>query len=377
MKILVDANIFTRKQKTGVDYYTRSLVFAAAREMPADTFILAYYGKGAIDVPADIKNIRIKRIWWLPSKMYGLHRHYLRFLPLELFMPVRVDAMLFADFGCPATLQKVPKLSVIHDLAYKIHPQYVVPKHAIFLDQLVRHNLKQATELIAISESTKRDIIEQYGYDASKISIIPPAVDTSEYKVAAQKEVNSIKSKYGIKGDYILFLSTLEPRKNVAGIIKAYSQLPKAQQEKYQLVLAGKKGWLDEEIEELCAQMGDRVVKTGRVASSEKSALYTGASLFAFPSAFEGFGIPILEAMACNVPVITSNLSSMPEVAGETALIVDPNDIQAITDAMERVLTDRTLAQKLRVLGSKRAMEFTWNNSGQKLAKLLRSLVKS
>lgn len=377
MKILVDANILTRKQKTGVDYYTRNLVFAAARAMPNDTFVLGYYGSGHIDIPSDIKNIRLKRVWWLPSKMYGLHRHYLRFLPLELLMPERADAMLFSDFGCPVTIQKVPKVAVVHDLAYKLHPQYVVASHAAFLDQLVQHTLRLATHVIAISESTKTDIIEQYGYDKNNISIIVPAADTTEYHPASQQEIKTVKSKYNIAGDYILFLSTLEPRKNVAGIIQAYSKLPVALQQQYQLVLAGKKGWLDDDIEELCQQMGERVLRTGRVESADKVALYSGATVFAFPSAFEGFGIPILEAMACGTPVITSNLSSMPEAAGDAALMVDPNNIQEITKALTNVLMDKQLAQKLTVLGTKQAAKFTWQKSGQQLANLLRQLVKN
>lgn len=377
MKILVDANILTRKQKTGVDYYTQALVFAAARALPNDTFVLGYYGKGTITVPEDIKNIHIKRIWWLPSKMYALHRHYLRFLPLELLMPVRADAMLFSDFGCPATLQKVPKLAVIHDLAYKLHPQYVIAKHAAFLDKLVQHTLKQATHVIAISESTKKDIIEHYGYDENKISIVYPAVDTDHYSPASNQEIEQVRKKYGISGDYILFLSTLEPRKNVVGIIKAYNVLSPELGAKYQLVLAGKKGWLDDDIEKLCQKMGERVLRTGRIESSEKAALYTGAALFAFPSAYEGFGIPILEAMACNVPVITSTVSSMPEVAGDAAIIVDPDNIHDIAGAFTKVLTDTGLAQDLRMQGAERAKEFTWQKSGQQLATLLRSLVKN
>lgn len=377
MKILVDANILTRKQKTGVDYYTRSLVFAAARAMPDDRFVLGYYGKGTIEVPKDITNIKVKRIWWLPNKAYGLHRHYLRFLPLEFFMPVRADIMLFSDFGCPVTIQNVPKLAVIHDLAYKLHPQYVLPGHAAFLDKLVQHTLKQATHVIAISESTKKDVVEQYGYDENKISIVYPAVGTDQYSSASDKEVQQVRSKYGINGDYILFLSTLEPRKNVVGIIKAYNLLSPELRAKYQLVLAGKKGWLDDDIEELCQKMGERVLRTGRVESVEKAALYTGATLFAFPSAFEGFGIPILEAMACDVPVVTSNVSSMPEVAGDAAIIVDPNDIHDIAQALTKVLVDKQIAQDLVQAGRKRITQFTWQKSGQKLAYLLRSLVKN
>lgn len=377
MKILVDANILTRKQKTGVDYYTQELVFAAARAMTEDTFILGYYGGGTITIPKDITNIRLKRIWWLPSKMYALHRHYLRFVPLELLMPVRADAMLFSDFGCPVTIQHVPKLAVIHDLAFKIHPKYVIAKHAVFLDQLVRHTLKQATKIIVISESTKKDVVGQYGYDANNISIVYPAVDTAQYAPASAQEVEQVKTKYGISDEYLLFLSTLEPRKNVAGIIKAYNILAPELRAKYQLVLAGKKGWLDDEIEQLCSKMGERVLRTGRVASSDKAALYTGAKVFTFPSAFEGFGIPILEAMACGTPVITSNVSSMPEVAGDAAIVVDPNNIHDIAAALTKILTDDDLAKELQKQGNERIKEFTWQKSAGQLAALLRSLVKN
>jgi glycosyltransferase involved in cell wall biosynthesis len=330
-----------------------------------------------IPVPEDIKNITVKRVWWLPSKMYGLHRHYLHFLPLELLMPVKADAMVFSDFGCPTTIQKVPKLAVIHDLAYKIHPEYVVAKHAQFLDKLVKHTLKNASRVIAISESTKKDLIEEYQYDAGKIDIISPAVDGNFYKPANDKEVAIVKQKYGIDGDYILFLSTLEPRKNVASIIKAYDLLAPELRAKYKLVLAGKKGWLDDEIEALCEKMGEQVIRTGRVETSEKPALYSDASVFAFPSAYEGFGIPILEAMACGTPVITSNVSSMPEVASDAAIIVDPHNTHDIVEALTKVLTDAELAKQLKRDGLQRAKEFTWQKSGEKLATLLRRVTKN
>lgn len=377
MKILVDANIFTRKQKTGVDYYTLGLVLAAARQMPNDAFVLAHFGSGVINVPEDIKNIRIKRIWWLPSKMYGLYRHYFNFLPLELFMPVRAEAMFFPDFSCPVTVQKVPKLAVIHDLVYLLQPEYVPESHQAFLKSIVGQALQQATAIVVNSHSTKNDIVEAYAYDGAKIKVIPPAVDHVQYQPTDREQIDTAKKKYGIKGDYLLFLSTLEPRKNVAGIIKAYKLLSPELRDKYRLVLAGKKGWLDEEIEDLCEQMGEQVIRTGRVDSEDKAALYSGARLFTFPSAYEGFGMPILEAMACGVPVITSNTSSMPEVAGDAAILVDPSDTHDILQAVIRVLTDKSLAQELKERGLKQAKLSSWERSGQQLANLLRSLVKN
>lgn len=376
MKILVDANIFTRKQKTGVDYYAQGLVFAAARALPDYEFILVHFGGGKIDVPADLRNVTIKRIWWLSSKMYGLHRHYLSFVPFDLLAPVKADIMFFPDFGCPPTIQNVPKLTIIHDLTYLLQPEYVLPGHRSFLDKLVKQALKQCTEVVVNSESTKTDLVNAYR-PSKPINIIPPAVDAEFYKPAANKEVAAVKEKYGIEGDYILFLSTLEPRKNVTKIIKAYDLLSPELRSKYKLVLAGKKGWLDEEIEELCDKMGDQVIRTGRVETDDKPALYTGASLFAFPSVYEGFGMPILEAMACGTPVVTSSTSSMPEVAGDAAIVVEPHNVHDIVDAFTSVLTDANLARQLRNDGLTRATEFTWKKSGQQLANLLQRLTKN
>lgn len=377
MKLLVDANIFTRKQKTGVDYYAMGLIWAAARAMPNDQFVLAHFGWGTTSVPADLKNIQVKRIWWLPSKMYGLHRHHLKFLPLEVLMPVRADIMFFPDFGCPVTIQKVPKVTIIHDLVYRLQPEYVPGGHQKFLESLVAQALQQASAVVVNSKSTAADLQRTYGYDSKDIIITPPAVDRQLYKPATRKAIDAVRDKYHIKGDYFLFLSTLEPRKNVANIVRAYDLLPNELKQTHQLVLAGKKGWLDEEIEALCERMGERVIRTGRVETLEKSALYSGAAAFVFPSAYEGFGMPILEAMACGAPVITSNVSSMPEVAGNAAIIVDPNSVKAIADGLTTVITDKKVAQQLSAKGFKRAEQFTWEASGKKLASLFNRLTKS
>jgi len=376
MRILVDANIFTRSQKTGVDYYAEGLIWAAARRMPNDTFVLAYFGKGHINIPQGLSNIKVKRIWWLPTKMYGVYRHYVSFLPFDLFVPVKSDIMFFPDFGCPRTIQKVPKLVIIHDLVYALQPEYVVPNHRKFLSALTKQALINCTKVIVNSESTKRDLLKVHKTN-KPIVTIAPAVDADFYTPASSEQINQIKAKYGISGDYTLFLSTLEPRKNVASLIKAYSALSSEVRSKYKLVLAGKKGWLDDEIQELCETMGDHVIRTGRVETIDKPALYSGASVFAFPSAYEGFGMPILEAMACGTPVITSNVSSMPEVAGDAAVIVNPKDTHEISEALTKVLSDKTIANKFIGRGLKRSRKFTWDASGEKMADTLKQLVKT
>lgn len=376
MNILVDANILTRKQKTGVDYYALGLIDAAAKRMPSDKFVLVHFGWRAYGAPTG-NNIRIKKIWWLPAKMYGLYRHFLHFLPFDLFVPIKADIMLFPDFGCSPTIQRVPKLTIIHDLVYKLQPEYVPEQHREFLDMTVKNALRLSTEVIVNSISTKHDLLRVYPESNKSINILPPAVDQTMYQPAGDKAVKAVRSKYNLPPGYILFLGTIEPRKNLANIIRAYNKLPATLQKQYKLVLAGKKGWLDDEIDELCRQAGDFVVRTGRIEATDKAALYSGASAFIFPSLYEGFGIPVLEAMACGTPVLTSNVSSLPEVAGKAAELVDPSNVSAIAKGLEKLLTDKKLAQKYVKLGHEQANKFTWEKSGEQLATLLRRLVKS
>ena len=184
-----------------------------------------------------------------------------------------------------------------------------------------------------------------------------------------------MRTKFGIHSKYILFLATIEPRKNLVRLLQAYQKLPNAIKAEYILVLAGGKGWLDDEINQLVTELGDRIIKTGYLNEADKPALYSGASVFAFPSVYEGWGMPAQEAMACGAPVVVSINSSLPEVVGEAGLMVDPFSVSAITKGIEKVLTDPKLAAAMRQKGLIQAKKFTWEAAGQKLRDVLTEAV--
>ncbi len=229
--------------------------------------------------------------------------------------------------------------------------------------------------MIAISESTKKAIVSHYNIDESKIVVINPALDHAVYKSVSNKDVEKVKNNYGIQKDYLLYLGTIEPRKNIASIIRAYNYLSDELRNKYQLVLAGGKGWLDEDIELLIknSKPGD-IIKTGYVEDADKPALYSGAKLFVYPSNFEGWGMQVLEAMACGTPVITANNSSLPEVGGKAATYVRAGDDNELVSSISNLLRNKSIYNKSVKLGLEHSKQFTWENSGRQLKEVFRGL---
>jgi glycosyltransferase involved in cell wall biosynthesis len=237
----------------------------------------------------------------------------------------------------------------------------------------VPESISKATHVVAVSESTKLQIISNYGTNPNKISVVEPALMLDEYKPAQQEEVTRVKAKYGITKEYLLFLGTIEPRKNIECILNAYIQLPKSIQKSYQIVLAGGKGWLDEEIDQISAQIDSgSIVRTGYVDHSEKPALYTGAKLFLYPSHYEGWGMQILESMACGTPVITARNSSLPEAGGEAAAYVEGSDPTELAQLIQDILYNPTRMMQMRRDGLERAKNFTWSASARKMADVIK-----
>ena len=317
-----------------------------------------------------------------------------------------------------------PRRSVvtIHDLGYLYYPEAHRLVDRLYLNLSTRYNARAATHLIADSSATKRDLIERYGIEPDKITVVYPGYDvlsplslgtvldrtvqcqrtrglskgdeTTFQPVRDEEAIEAVKARYGIAGDYVLFVGTLQPRKNLIRLIEAFSpstRLRRAQSSRsgrrlsnpqspisnLQLVIAGKKGWLYEEIfqqvEEL--ELEGKVVFTGYVVAGDLPALLSGARLFVFPSLYEGFGLPVLEAMACGTPVICSNASSLPEVAGDAALLVDPLDVEGLAAAMERVLGDDALRAELIERGFERARKFSWERCARETLDVLERAV--
>jgi len=291
----------------------------------------------------------------------------------RLWTHVRLSAeMLFR----PPDVLFVPAhvLPIVHprsvvtvmDLGHLYYPTAYRQRDRLYLDWSTRWNVGQADHIVAISHATRDDLIRHCSVDPAKITVIYPGIDDAAFTPPEAGRIQEVRAQYDLPDSYLLYVGTLHPRKNLVRLIRAFGQMlgawPMEAGEPPLLVLAGKKGWLYDQIfnEANTLGLGNRIVFVGYVPQSHLSPLLAGAKAFVFPSLFEGFGFPILEAMACGVPVVTSRASCLPEVAGDAALLVDPYDEAELAHAMMKALTEPALRANLIERGLRRAREFTW-----------------
>ena len=258
----------------------------------------------------------------------------------------------------------------VHDLGAQYLPQYHQLKQRLYLSFVTSQQLSSATKLIAVSQATKDDLHKQIGIPTAKISVIYEGVNHDLKPIKGDILRDTLRQYDLSANNYFLFIGTIQPRKNLERLINAYGKLftPKAPQ----LVLAGSRGWLSDEIYKLPAQLkiASAVKFLGYVPDQHLPALYSGATAFVFPSLFEGFGLPVLEAMACRCPVITSNLSSLPEVAGRGAILVDPYSVDDISQAMSKVMNPE-FRMKLQEKGFKQVKRFSWEKTARETLQIL------
>ena len=271
-------------------------------------------------------------------------------------------------------LRGTPTVLTVHDLIFRRYPAHHKRLNRWYLNASMPLFCRRAGHLIAVSEQSKRDVIEAYGIPPEKITVIYEAADPRFCPQPADT-VAAVRARYGLPKRYLLFVGTIEPRKNLGRVLTAFERLH-AEGLTDALVIVGKRGWLYEDffarLEESPAKQA--VIFPGFVPDADLPAVYSGAQALAFPSEFEGFGLPVLEAMACGTPVICSNTSSLPEVAGDAALLVDPLDVDALTEALRRVLSDPALATELRDRGLAQAARFSWARAAQETLAVYRRL---
>jgi glycosyltransferase involved in cell wall biosynthesis len=377
LKILFDAGPLVNGQKSGVGHYTDRLVKALAVNYPNELTLVGHYFN-FLDRKRPVlpryNNVSYRVSRFLPGKALSILRRIGLQIPFDLLIRSRGDIALFPNFVSLPTIQRIKKIVVVHDLIFEDSPEYLQPANRKFLKRFVPSSVKNADLVVAVSENTKKEIIEHYKISPSKIIVVTPAVDHSEFKSMPGQAVQDVTAKFGIKKPYILTVGTLEPRKNLIGVLNAFELLPESIKEKHSLVLVGGKGWLDSEIQHKYEQLNKKysVVKTGYVEDDDLPALYSGAKVFVYPSFYEGFGIPPLEAMACGAPVITSDNSSLPEVVGSAAIMVKATETRSLADKIEEVLTNKDLADNLSKQGLKQSYKFSWEDSARKLIEALK-----
>ena len=263
-----------------------------------------------------------------------------------------------------------PVVATIHDLSFIRFPHMFRPANRLYLTIMTRLSARRARRLIAVSEHAASESVDLLGTPREKVTVVYHGVD-EVFRPRSASEVDEFRRRKGLPEDFVLFVGTLEPRKNLVRLIEAFAQIDEG---RYQLVLAGGKGWLYDDlftrVEEL--GLGDAVLFPGYVPNEELPLWYNAASAFAYPSLYEGFGMPVTEAQACGTPVLTSNVSSLPEAAGEAALLVDPYDVDALASGLKRMLGDQALRKHLRDEGLARARAFTWARTARETAQVYR-----
>ena len=375
MRIAIDYTAAMR-QGAGIGAYVHNLVAALLAQDASDQYTLLTSGQPTRGQQfPEAPNVR-GRSMFIPDR-------YLNVLWYRWHMPI--PATLFSgptdiyhgpDFVLPPLGKKVRKVVTIHDLAFLEHPEYAVPSLAAYLRKVVPEAVEAADVVATVSSEVGRTLVEHFQTPREKLTVIPNGVAPYFRRITDPLLLNATRHKFGLKHPLVLGVGTLEPRKNHAGLIKAFYQAQKKKQGPAMLAIVGGQGWLYEETRNLVAELKleRNVCFLGRVSDLELITLYSMADVFAFPSFFEGFGIPPLEAMACGAPVITSNTSSLPEVVGDAALLVDPNDSAALAQAIQTLLENEPLRSQLVQKGYRQAQKYTWDMSARRMLQVYQKL---
>lgn len=366
MRIGIDYTAAAR-QRAGIGRYTRELV-STLLPLPAPHRYTLFAAVGGLETPAwrptPRANVRVRDLPLSDEWMARIwHRARLP-LPVELITG-RLDLFYSPDFVLPPTLPGTRAVLTVHDLSFLHYPDHFVPKLVRYLSLVVPRSIARADRVLADSEATRHDLVQFLGVNPEKIEVLYSGVDPRFRPQPEPEERERLNERYGLSQSqpYILSVGTLQPRKNYVGLIRAFVNLECDQV----LAIAGGRGWLYQNALAEAKAHGDRVRILGFVDDEDLPALYRGASLFVFPSFYEGFGLPVLEAMACGTPVVCSDVSSLPEIAGDAALLVDPNDQVALTEAMARALEDESLRRKMVDRGLEQAAQFTWERAARQL----------
>src|SRR5215213_5206946 len=335
---------------TGVGHYTAELARNLAVVAPSDSFTLI--------APDGL----LKRRWW----SLGLPLHLLR-NSFDLFHGTNYEVPLWT---------RRPTVVTIHDLSLLLHPEV----HEQHLVRRARWRLplmaKSATKIITPSTSVKTEVCETFGISADKVAVTPEAPRPA-FKRREDAGVAELLKHLGIDRDFILFVGTIEPRKNLRRLVEAFAQVLHSTSLSLKLVIAGGQGWLMDDFAVLIKQKGleDRICLAGYLEDEDLCGLYSTCAAFVYPSLYEGFGLPPLEAMACGAPVITSRIPSLMETVGSAARLVDPEDVEDLARAMAEMLSDKQAREQYVELGRNHVKKFSWEQTARQTLKIYRELL--
>lgn len=358
---------------TGIGWCEAGQVQALSRLFPEDSFTLQYfYLRGRQQREEQLSAYSggnmTARGALCPAYAYRLLTSFLP-LPYRMFFGKDADVTHFFNYIVPPGVHGKTVVTV-HDMVYRTYPETVRSRTRHMLDMGLSASMERADRIVTDSAFSRGEIIRYYPQYADKIRVVPCGVDCARFHPETDPgAVERVKKNYGIGGDYFLYLGTLEPRKNLERLLDAYASFAGDVNDPPQLVLAGGKGWLYDGIFQKVQSLGleSLVVFTQYIAGGDMCALMSGALAFTFPSLYEGFGMPPLEAMACGTPVLVSDAASLPEVTGDCGVIVKAEDVSSIAGGLHRLYTDGALRQRLSREGLERAKGFSWEKSARML----------
>lgn len=383
MKIAFDGQLLLEENRTGIAWNAHNLILELLK-YPENTCILqCFEGRRAVQY-RDRLNEYVEagcNLEWCRWFRYPLYKVLWAVFPVphRIFFHGKPDITQFFNFSVPPGA-KGKRVTFIHDMAYCSCPQTVDKKTRMWLKLSMKSSCKQADHIVTVSAFSKREIIRYLHVPEHKITVIPNAADHTAYHPDYTKEqIQEVLNRLGIEQEYFLYMGTIEPRKNLERLINAYARLCREREHVPQLILAGKKGWLCDGIYRKAGSyhLEKKILLPGYIRQEDSPILMCGAKAFVFPSLYEGFGMPALEAMACGTPVITSNTTSLPEVVGDAGICVNPKSTREIYQAMKRILDDDGLRKKLQKKGLERARGYTWEKSAEMLMDVYRMLVQN
>lgn len=367
MRIGIDARL-THYRQAGISQYTLQLIEGLSRcRADGDEFLVLQSSRSREPI-LERDNVSCRRLLTPPH-----HRLEQLTLPFEI-STLGLNVLHSPDF-IPPFRRKCRSVITIHDLVFMLYPHFLTKNAARYYGQ-IDQAVRRTDAVIAVSQATKRDVVRLLGVPESKVTVIYEAANPVFRPLERPEIAHRVRGRFGIPGEYVLFVSTIEPRKNVPTLLRAFRTLLDDYRPDVKLVLAGERGWLYNEVFRLVTDLHlkEHVISLGRVSTEELLWLYNAAQVLVAPSIYEGFGLTPLEAMACGTPVVVSNVSSLPEVVGDAGLLVDPNDPGELAVAIWRLLSDTQLRACLVDKGFKRARVFSWDKAAEETLALYHTL---
>lgn len=370
MIIGIDGNEANVERRVGISEYAYQLLLEFAKIRTNEKFTIYLKNPPRADMP--------KQTSWWQYKIVKPRKFWTQVgLPLQLFIEYPKPSVFFTPSHYAPRFSPMPCAIAIMDVAYIRFPEYFAKRDLYQLKKWTAYSVKRAKRIFTISESTKNDIIEQYKVAPAHVIVTYPGIKKNLSGI--KETMVDVKKKYTIAKNYVLFVGTLQPRKNIVRLVEAFAKIIEEKQiDDLNLVVVGKKGWLYEKILASPANLKilDKVKFLDFVPDDDLPSLYQEALCYILPSLYEGFGLPVLEAMKYGCPVITSNVSSLPEAGGDAALYVDPLDVSDIAEKMMKVIDSKKLRDEMREKGYAHLKKFSWEKTARETLEVLETLVK-